>query len=90
MNVSLPAELKAFADGQVNGGRYGSASEYVRELIRRDQDRSQLRELLLEGAASPVERRVDEKYFASLRDRVSRDENSRDSAAAGPAADFTA
>lgn len=90
MNVSLPAELKAFADGQVNGGRYGSASEYVRELIRRDQDRSQLREILLEGAASPVEVRADEQYFASLRDRVSRGKNSGDSASAGPAADVTA
>lgn len=70
MNVSLPAELKAFADGQVNGGRYGSASEYVRELIRRDQDRSRLRELLLEGAAGPIVGLADEEYFSSLRDRV--------------------
>ncbi len=36
------------------GGQYGSASEYVRELIRRDQDRALLHGLLLDGASSPI------------------------------------
>ena len=47
MNVSLPDELRSYVDEQVEGGRYGSTSEYVRELIRRDQDRHRLRTLLL-------------------------------------------
>ena len=51
MNVSLPGPLKAFVDEQVAGGAYGTSSEYVRELIRRDQARQHLRSLLLEGAA---------------------------------------
>ncbi|WP_423918839.1 type II toxin-antitoxin system ParD family antitoxin [Candidatus Poriferisodalis sp.] len=89
MNVSLPVELKAFADGQVNCGRYGSTSEYVRELIRRDQDRSRLRELLLDGAAGPIVGRADEEYFASLRDRVREAANSNYPPAAGPVADAT-
>jgi len=70
MNVSLPDELKAFVDDQVNQGRYTSTSEYVRELIRRDQDRVRLRALLLEGAASPVAGEADAVYFAGLRRRV--------------------
>jgi antitoxin ParD1/3/4 len=37
MNISLPEAMKAFVDEQVNSGGYGSASEYVRELVRRDQ-----------------------------------------------------
>ena len=90
MNVSLPAELKAFADGQANGGRYGSASEYVRELIRRDQDRIRLRELLLEGAAGPIVGRADEEYFASLRDRIRATAYSDSRAAGGPASESTA
>ncbi|MCY4518918.1 MAG: type II toxin-antitoxin system ParD family antitoxin [Acidimicrobiaceae bacterium] len=90
MNVSLPAELKAFADGQVSGGRYGSASEYVRELIRWDQDRSRLRELLLEGAAGPIVGLADEEYFASLRDRARDAANSGRSRVAGTSADVTA
>ena len=39
MNVSLPATMKAWVEKQAEGGRYGNASDYVRDLIRRDQDR---------------------------------------------------
>ena len=52
MNISLPQTLKAFVDEQVAAQGYGSSSEYVRELIRKDRDRRALRSLLLEGAAS--------------------------------------
>jgi antitoxin ParD1/3/4 len=72
MNVSLPAELRSYVEKQVDGGRYGSTSEYVRELIRRDQDRQRLRSLLIEGAASEPGPIADERYFAQLRTRVSR------------------
>ena len=67
MNISLPDKLKAFAEGQVDSGQYGSTSEYVRELIRRDQDRALLRGLLLDGAGSPIARSADPAYFAQLR-----------------------
>jgi antitoxin ParD1/3/4 len=70
MNVSLPDELRAFVDEQVTDGRYGSTSEYVRELIRRDQDRQRLRGLLLDGAGSEPGPVADDTYFASLRDRL--------------------
>jgi antitoxin ParD1/3/4 len=52
MNISLPDPLKAFVDGQVSTGRYSSASEYMRELIREDEKRKaqdQLEALLLDG-----------------------------------------
>ncbi len=39
MNVSLPDAMKAWVEGQVEGGRYGNASDYIRDLIRRDQER---------------------------------------------------
>jgi len=52
MNVSLPDALKAFVDVQVSQRGYGTSSEYVRELIRKDQERQHLRGLLLECAAS--------------------------------------
>ena len=39
MNISLPEQLRGFVDAQVNGGTYGSASEFVRELIRNEQRR---------------------------------------------------
>lgn len=70
MNISLPDSLKAFVDEQVAQRGYGTGSEYVRELIRKDRDRMRLRELLLEGAATQPGGPADEAYFESLRDRV--------------------
>lgn len=71
MNISLPEELKAFVDQQVGSRGYTSSSEYVRELIRREQDRERLRALILEGAASPLSGVVaDKAYFDGLRARA--------------------
>lgn len=70
MNISLPDALKSFVDEQVSQRGYGTSSEYVRELIRRDQDRQQLRNLLLAGAASAPAAPADASYFEGLRDRV--------------------
>ncbi|WP_200843688.1 ribbon-helix-helix domain-containing protein [Pantoea sp. 18069] len=70
MNISLPESLKSFVDEQVSQRGYGTSSEYVRELIRKDQDRLQLRGLLLAGAACARAEAVDGAYFAGLRDRV--------------------
>ena len=70
MNISLPDSLKAFVDEQVSQRGYGTSSEYVRELIRRDQDRLQLRNLLLVGASSAPTAPVNETYFEGLRGRV--------------------
>jgi len=70
MNISLPNALKSFVDEQVSQRGYGTSSEYVRELIRKDQDRQQLRSLLLAGAASAAGPAADAGYFAGLRARV--------------------
>lgn len=70
MNISLPETLKTFVDLQVSQRGYGTSSEYVRELIRKDQDRLQLRELLLTGAGSAPTTPVNVAYFDGLRDRV--------------------
>lgn len=70
MNVSLPDELRSFVADQVDGGGFGSTSEYIRALIRRDYERRQLRSALLEGAQGPVTTVADSTYFASLRDQA--------------------
>jgi antitoxin ParD1/3/4 len=50
MNVSLPQPLKRYVDDKVSSGVYGSASEFVREVIRekfeRDQQRQEARQVL--------------------------------------------
>ncbi|MFC0400372.1 type II toxin-antitoxin system ParD family antitoxin [Paraburkholderia rhizosphaerae] len=70
MNISLPDSLKEYVDEQVGECGYGTSSEYVRELIRKDQDRKRLRAMILQGATSGLAAPVDEKYFEALRARV--------------------
>lgn len=70
MNISLPDALKSFVDDQVSQRGYSTSSEYVRELIRKDQERQHLRGLLLAGAESAPAAPVDGAYFESLRARV--------------------
>lgn len=54
----------------MNGPGYSSSSEYIRELIRKDQDRQHLRGLLLDGAAAPAALTANADYFGQLRDRI--------------------
>ncbi|WP_321965203.1 type II toxin-antitoxin system ParD family antitoxin [Paraburkholderia sp. J7] len=70
MNVSLPDSLKEYVDEQVGVCGYGTSSEYVRELIRKDQDRKRLRAMILQGATSGLADPADADYFESLRARV--------------------
>jgi antitoxin ParD1/3/4 len=72
MNISLPDTLKSFVDEQVAARHYGTSSEYVRELIRKDYAAQQLRKLLLDGANSPQTGVADDDYFDSLRTRARR------------------
>jgi antitoxin ParD1/3/4 len=71
MNVSLPNSLKEFVEQQAAEKGY-STSEHVRELIRRAQDKQQLRKLLINGARSASAGPADASYFATLRDIIRR------------------
>ena len=56
MNVSLPDPMKAWVERQAESGRYGNASDYIRDLIRKDQERQEakaaLQAAISEGAES--------------------------------------
>lgn len=56
MNISLPDLMKAFAEAQARDGRFSNVSDYVRDLIRRDQARhaamAEVQALIDEGRAS--------------------------------------
>ena len=55
MHISLPEGMKEWVDEQVESGGYGTASEYVRELLRKEQRRRvrmQIDESLLEALDS--------------------------------------
>ena len=62
--------MKAFVDTQVSQGGYGTSSEYVRELIRKDQESKRLRDLLLDGARSEPIGQFDHAYFDGLRQKI--------------------
>lgn len=67
MNVSLPDQMKDWVEHQTRSGRYANASDYVRDLIRRDQDRaaavSELQDLIDEGIASGPAQPFDMEAF---------------------------
>lgn len=56
MNVSLPDPMKAWVERQAESGRYGNASDYIRDLIRKDQERlaafDQLQAAITKGVES--------------------------------------
>ncbi|MGV0033746.1 MAG: type II toxin-antitoxin system ParD family antitoxin [Candidatus Azotimanducaceae bacterium WSBS_2022_MAG_OTU7] len=53
MNISLPDQMKNWAEECVQSGRYANTSDYIRDLIRQDHIKlEQLRQALLEGENS--------------------------------------
>ena len=80
MNVSLPDPMKDWVEAQAATGRYSNASDYVRDLIRRDQERvaqlAELQQLITEGLESGVsDRSITEVLEAArMRVRASRDD----------------
>lgn len=70
MNISLPDELKQFVDAQVAEHAYGSASEYLRELIRKQRDVEKLRQMLLDGANSGPATPMEPDFFDMMRERA--------------------
>ncbi|MBB6223646.1 antitoxin ParD1/3/4 [Rhizobium leguminosarum] len=74
MNVSLPDPMKEWVDSQTKTGRYSNASDYVRDLIRRDQERSdklaELQQLLTDGLESGVSDRSKDDILQVARERL--------------------
>jgi antitoxin ParD1/3/4 len=54
MNISLPDQMKEWVEAQAETGRYSNASDYVRDLIRRDQERG-LQDRRLRAAISEAD-----------------------------------
>jgi antitoxin ParD1/3/4 len=71
LNISLPDGLKDWADKRVAEGRYASASDLVRDLIRRRQDEeaelAALQAAIDKGRASGIDPRPVAQIFAEIR-----------------------
>ena len=74
MNVSLPDPMKDWVEAQAGTVRYANAIDYVRDLIRRDQDRlakiAELQRLVDEGLASGISTRTPDEIRQLGRDRL--------------------
>lgn len=71
MTVSLPSLMKAWVEAQIKGGRYATSSDYVRDLIRRDQEYreklQQLQSAIDEGRDSGLSDRTPEDILAAAK-----------------------
>ena len=78
MNVSLPDAMKTWVEERSQTGRYSNASDYVRDLIRRDQDRAEkiarMQALVDEAIESGEGKRSMEQIEQEARARLSANE----------------
>lgn len=76
MNISLPDQMKAWVEAQTADGRYSNSSDYVRDLIRRDQIKAEkiarMQELIDEGRASGISDRTPRQVIEEARARLRR------------------
>ena len=73
MSFALPENMRDYIDARVSAGSYGNTSEYLRELIRRDQHdqaAQRLRDLIADGLASGEGREATDDVIAELRERA--------------------
>ncbi|MEO5898864.1 MAG: type II toxin-antitoxin system ParD family antitoxin [Ilumatobacteraceae bacterium] len=78
MSFALPESLREHIDARVQSGDYGNTSEYLRNLIRRDQHHQtalRLRELIADGLASGPPRPMTRRRITTLRDEAPRGES---------------
>jgi len=68
MNISLPDPMRLFVQSRIDSGRYASVSDYVRDLIRRDQGRSEEDELWLRELDASIERSLADAAAGRVRD----------------------
>lgn len=79
MNISVPDPMRDWVQKRIDSGKYASVSDYVRDLIRRDQAQADAREALvsalIEGEQSGVsERRIPDILAALRREHRGADE----------------
>ena len=70
MSFALPEAMRSYINERVASGQYGNTSEYLRELIRRDQEeqaKRRLRELIEEGLGSGAARALTPERAAKLK-----------------------
>ena len=68
MNVSLPDRMKEWVEEQAETGRYSNASDYVRDLIRHDQERAEKIEKMQQRVTEGLQSGTGEQSMDELRE----------------------
>lgn len=55
MNISLPDQMRAWVEARTASGPYSNSSDYVRDLIRKDQERQSAVETLQTAITQGIE-----------------------------------
>jgi len=80
MNISLPDPMKDWVNARTADGRYANASDYVRDLIRKDQERNDkiahMQKLVDEGLASGITENSMDDILAEAKKRHEAGKNS--------------
>lgn len=66
MNVSLPEQMKKWIESRIGSGQYHNASEYVRDLIRKDQSELQRAQAFRAAIAHGRDSGIDERSFDQI------------------------
>jgi antitoxin ParD1/3/4 len=76
INISLPDQLKVWLDERMKEGSYPTVSDYLRDLIRRDQEqRDTLVRALIEGEESGISKRTVREIAAAAKSKLSNGES---------------
>lgn len=68
MNVSLPDPMRDFVQSRIESGQYASVSDYVRDLIRRDQTETEGERRWLQELDASIERGIEDVKAGRIRD----------------------
>jgi len=78
MNISVPDSMREWVQSRIESGEYASVSDYVRDLIRRDQN-ARVRQLSVDDIRRTIEEgraanrtSPAEEVFARIEDKLRR------------------
>ncbi len=79
MNISLPEQMKTWVEAQSESGKYSNSSDFVRDLIRREQMRKEkiahVQKMWTEGLESGIGTLTRDELLQSAREQYARNQN---------------
>ena len=73
MNISVPDPMKDWVQAQVETGAYANTSDYVRDLIRQDQENRNKIQALQDAITAGLKSGVSNKSFDQIIERARKD-----------------